>query len=441
MSENYDSEWKSIARDLHEDAQSSRHFLTTAIPLGCGYALAAQIWMRSAEPFWLLLSVITLASLIGYLIAFILRGFRKRKKEHLDATSLIRYRWIGVLSRAVDNDALFMSITVGVPLLELMTLSIGDHIAHGVALEWVQAAVCVLYLIYVALFLVIQGHHAVMLMLRAKELELARTNEQMAMMQRDAAIASKTHDGVTGTLSFIAFIAQKHMAEIAVHSGSFECAEDSNDWAAVNKAALDALDDVHTVIRLLGSPLSNDVDSNGIPLTETPASASSTMSNSSPSKLIEHVCSDGDSRLHCLGFQGSSTIKLGDNAVKRLADVSDVSAFADLIEELYTNISKHADKETPYYLTITSEQSDVVIVQSNGVARQTDGIAEHETRRPSGMQQGLSLHRQQIENLGGTMNSSIEDGEWTIYIHIPVTGHDMRTPFPSEGRGYPVPER
>lgn len=420
MSKNDDSEWENIARDLHKDAQSSRRFLTAAIPLGCGYALAAQIWMRSSEPFWLLLSVIALASLIGYLIAFILQGFRKGEGKRSDAISLIRYRWIGALSKAVDNDILFMSITVGVPLLELTALGIGDHIAHGVAMEWVQAAVCVLYLIYMALFLVVQGHRAIMLMLKAKELELARANEQMAMMQRDATIASKTHDGVTGTLSFIAFVAQKHMAEIAVHSGSVESAEESNDWEAVNKAALDALDDVHAVIRLLGSPLSNDAGSNGIPLTETSASVNSTLSNESLSELIEHVCSSGDSRLHRLGFQGSSTIRLGDNAVEGLTGMNDASALTNLLEELYTNISKHAGKETPYYLTVTSEQDDVVIVQSNSVVRHADGIEERETRRPSGLQQGLLLHRQQIENLGGTINSSIEDGEWTLYIRIPV---------------------
>ena len=444
MSKNSDLEWKDVMEDLHEDARSSRRFLMVAVPLGGGYVLAAQIWMRSEDPFWLLMSVIALASLIGYLTVHILRGFRKKASHRLDILSPIRRKWIGLLGDIVDNDVLFMGVTVGVPLLELMVLDIGGHVVQGGAMQWVQAAVCVLYLAYVALFMVVQGHRALMLILRAKEIELAHANEQVAMLRRDAAIAGKTHDGVTGTLSFIAFVAQKHMAENGAESEVVVCDKSSSmpdcasDWEAVNKAALDALDDVHAVIRLLGKPLLNDTEDDVTDAVvhdvadeskrdAAPSTGASTltegMMEGSLIEMITRACASGDSRLSRLGFRGSSAVRLDRfSACKKPDDMDEISTLTDLIGELYTNISKHADKRIPYYLTVSSERCNVVIVQSNGVAQHDGGEAvqrANEPRRPSGLQQGLSLHRKHIEDIGGTMNGAIEDGEWTLYIRIP----------------------
>lgn len=418
-----DAEWNEIKRGLHEDAQSSRRFLTVAIPLACGYILAAQIWMQSNDPFWLLLSVIALASLIGYFAAFVIRGFAGKRCGQSDEGFVNRHRWIRMLEKMVDNDAVFMGVTIGVPILELMVLNMAGRVTQGSIMRWVQAAVCVLYLAYIAVFLFVQGHRAVMLMLKAKELELIRANERMAVMRRDAAIASKTHDSVTGVLSFIAFVAQNHMTQAASDDGTGDAnVHDSEscvgDWQAVNKAALDALDDVHAVIRLLDVPMGGDGAENEVKPNETQTSSPGN-NNDSLAKLISQVCASGDDRLQRLGFQGAAVVQLDSDLCGGGGCLDEASAIADLIGELYTNIGKYADRSSPYYLTVTSEDSALVIVQSNGISLcANDGAAEH-ARRPSGLQQGLALHRKQIESAGGVMNSSVEDNEWTLYIRIP----------------------
>lgn len=91
-----------------------------------------------------------------------------------------------------------------------------------------------------------------------------------------------------------------------------------------------------------------------------------------------------------------------------------------LITEIYTNISRYADKDVPYFLTIEEKKNDeVIITQANGIANLTVDNSEDRGSRGSG--NGLRMHAQWIDSIGGVLNTSKEDGEWILYASIPVS--------------------
>lgn len=90
-----------------------------------------------------------------------------------------------------------------------------------------------------------------------------------------------------------------------------------------------------------------------------------------------------------------------------------------LITEIYTNISRYADKDVPYFLTIEEKNDEVIITQANGIANLT--VDNSEDRGSRGPGNGLRMHAQWIDSIGGVLNTSKEDGEWILYASIPVS--------------------
>ncbi|WP_250235883.1 exodeoxyribonuclease V [Bifidobacterium longum] len=90
-----------------------------------------------------------------------------------------------------------------------------------------------------------------------------------------------------------------------------------------------------------------------------------------------------------------------------------------LITEIYTNISRYADKDVPYFLTIEEKNDEVIITQANGIANLT--VDNSEDRGSGGSGNGLRMHAQWIDSIGGVPNTSKEYGEWILYASIPVS--------------------
>lgn len=55
---------------------------------------------------------------------------------------------------------------------------------------------------------------------------------------------------------------------------------------------------------------------------------------------------------------------------------------------------------------------------------QTDVAAGRGRFRRARSGRGLGLHRRRIQVLGGTLNTSLEDGEWTLYADLPLQDRD-----------------
>lgn len=419
-----DPAWETVKRDLHNDAHSLRHFFSYVVPLACGYAIAAQIWSITNDIFWLLLSAIALIAVIIYFAAFVINGFRgtaasAQSSSQSASQSSLRRRWIRKMEQIIDNDLLFLASVIIIPFIELVLVNVAGHMLRGSALRWAQSVICLIYLVYIGVFLFVQGHRVMIRAMKTQQLEAEREQERAEALARDNAIASKAHDSVTGMLSFIAFTAQNNMA----HSSHTGDNADTTDWAEVNQAALNALDNVHAIIRLLDQQPREGV--------QTVNDASDVQEQRADNMrdtvftLIAKTCAEGDRRLHLLGFQGEAIIhRLSEKSDEPADNLSDSyltnENLTNLITELYTNISKYADKSELYYLTITWDCDELTIMQSNGVLLSRKNADEHGTTADMpGLHQGLTLHRRNIERLGGTVNSCIEDGEWTLYIRIP----------------------
>lgn len=70
---------------------------------------------------------------------------------------------------------------------------------------------CVVYALYWLIYAFVAAHRALIAVLADRDRRLEQAGYRMTVMRRDAKLASRTHDTVTGGLSYIAFIAQQQL--------------------------------------------------------------------------------------------------------------------------------------------------------------------------------------------------------------------------------------
>lgn len=279
---------------------------------------------------------------------------------------------------------------------------------------------------------------------RDAELELLRT--QQAHQHEVTKFAQMTHDAVTANLSSIFLLAQQHIDAIdavgatgvissaagATYGATDDAAGDAaakiasnaasaseEDWRTVRQLSESALASIRSVIRTMNSadeqPRNDQTDdSHDLPL---------------PSRIgiaIEqgqHLLTPH--RMHVdvhISGQISSPVcvQSGDEAVT-------------LIGEIFTNLLRHASPDSAPMLTITYDDDNMSLMQTNALAhkgtrgRGTDqqspkvaqASASHDGALPRS-QSGLLLHRGIIESLGGELRFNSEDETWTLYARIPL---------------------
>lgn len=275
---------------------------------------------------------------------------------------------------------------------------------------------------------------------RDAELELLRT--QQAHQHEVTKFAQMTHDAVTANLSSIFLLAQQHIDAIdavgatgvissaagatygatddaAAKIASNAASASEEDWRTVRQLSESALASIRSVIRTMNSadeqPRNDQTDdSHDLPL---------------PSRIgiaIEqgqHLLTPH--RMHVdvhISGQISSPVcvQSGDEAVT-------------LIGEIFTNLLRHASPDSAPMLTITYDDDNMSLMQTNALAhkgtrgRGTDqqspkvaqASASHDGALPRS-QSGLLLHRGIIESLGGELRFNSEDETWTLYARIPL---------------------
>lgn len=394
----FDNELEKLLHETQGDVASVKSFLIKALPLVSGFFLAAYMYRQDADPFWLMVSLLLLVVTVGYLILSIMHDVvlaLHKGKTHRDVSAKVWHRMIISMEKVADNDLLALFFVIIIPVAILLLLKVGDsYLRDQVVLRWLQSFVCLIYLTYLAIVVFVQAHRALLLVMKTRNVQMRQIEERMAIMRKNDAIASRTHDTVSSGLSFIAFTAQKNIEDGAAPQ---------RDWNDVNEAAMNTLDNVHKVIRLLAAgpvPQTDDLSK-----------------SSSPDgwHMFVDACALGDVRLRKLGFGGTSKVAAGTACVS--ADVT--ARISGLITEIYTNISRYADKNVPYLLTIEEKNDEVIITQANGIANLTVDNSEDRGSRGSG--NGLRMHAQWIDSIGGVLNTSKEDGEWILYASIPVS--------------------
>ncbi len=85
----------------------------------------------------------------------------------------------------------------------------------------------------------------------------------------------------------------------------------------------------------------------------------------------------------------------------------------DLLRETYANIARHAQSGSKADLSVILKPNAVEITQINQErAFPTEGM------RPGG--HGLAYFGKQLESHGGKLETTLHDGEWTLFAYLPI---------------------
>ncbi|NEG71117.1 hypothetical protein [Bifidobacterium ramosum] len=329
-----------------------------------------------------------------------------------------RSRWWWLLPPLIAAVRWMVAARAGVPFGDYATLLLSFFVVYmfGRAMSWRATA--------------IQAER--------DRLRYERERDRLEAMRRDARAASRIHDAVTSDLAYMAMRLD------------YERSRETNDeqhaalFDDLYQRTIDTLVEVRTVINMLdrnddGTDTGKQHDSigkggNGASPrstiddgdtertdddTEIGSSAAMPSSYAMFPDRVRDVLGHGDRYLAQLGFTGDSTMI--DNLSKRkLTDADDVtrereSAVIDLLRELYTNIAVHGDPSGEYRVVVRRSRDGLSVDQVND-------IAEHSLlpdKPHSG--KGLPLHRTRFTALGGSINTSAEDGTWILHASLPTS--------------------
>lgn len=246
----------------------------------------------------------------------------------------------------------------------------------------------------------------------ASRAEAEQAKTRLREMESRNHIAEAIHDAVTGDLSAAAFVAQRRIDALSGgDDGDGSASTDGDDgknaderrdeldkWTQVNDYILSALTNVHRVIDELDmdvTVLEEDADGKAF------------------SDLLKATMADGDRRLRALGFDITSILHVAGGAPSASPSLAGIAN--DLLRETYANIARHAQSGSKADLSVILKPNAVEITQINQ-ARTT----ETDRTQPGG--HGLAYFSKQLESHGGKLETTLRDGEWTLFAYLPISG-------------------
>ena len=129
------------------------------------------------------------------------------------------------------------------------------------------------------------------------------------------------------------------------------------------------------------------------------------------SDLLKATMADGDRRLRALGFDITSILHVAGGAPSASPSLAGIAN--DLLRETYANIARHAQSGSKADLSVMLKPNAVEITQINQ-ARTT----ETDRTQPGG--HGLAYFSKQLESHGGKLETTLRDGEWTLFAYLPI---------------------
>lgn len=129
------------------------------------------------------------------------------------------------------------------------------------------------------------------------------------------------------------------------------------------------------------------------------------------SDLLKATMADGDRRLRALGFDITSILHVAGGEPSASPSLAGIAN--DLLRETYANIARHAQSGSKADLSVILKPNAVEITQINQ-ARTT----ETDRTQPGG--HGLAYFSKQLESHGGKLETTLRDGEWTLFAYLPI---------------------
>lgn len=417
-----DSEPTGVRGFLHEvfldedDIEHERRFDCRSLPLIAVALAAGWLYSRDGDGAYACVSAVFAVAYAVYFIVnrgayivHVIRGERVISDNTVaGAKQPWNPAWLSMMASFIDNDIAYALIGGhGIPLA-------GTAVMVVYGWRWLAVlgiVLCVVYAAYWLCYAFVAMHRRLVDALRDRNSRLEQAQYRMSMMERDTMFASKTHDTVTGGLSYIAFVAQQHADDPQISD------TERAAWQRIDETAQRTMDNVHAVIDILGhddesgSLHADDENHRGGFMEERTA-----VQNGSFPDAIRAHCKGGDDRLHALGFAGESHVAETGEPFEVGRERTDECT--RLLDELYANIAGHADPSQPYAVFANVENGHLHVTETNSIPEPDEG---HAYRKPvSG--RGLVLHRDAIERIGGTLRTSQEDGTWTLSADIPLEG-------------------
>ena len=172
--------------------------------------------------------------------------------------------------------------------------------------------------------------------------------------------------------------------------------DELDKWTQVNDYILSALTNVHRVIDELDmdvTVLEEDADGKAF------------------SDLLKATMADGDRRLRALGFDITSILHVAGGAPSASPSLAGIAN--DLLRETYANIARHAQSGSKADLSVILKPNAVEITQINQTR-----TTETDRTQPGG--HGLAYFSKQLESHGGKLETTLRDGEWTLFAYLPI---------------------
>ena len=249
---------------------------------------------------------------------------------------------------------------------------------------------------------------------RSKLMELRLRDERAQDLMHRVKVARMIHDSVTGDLANIARVSQRQMRQCGDP-------EQHEAWHQINEQSVRVLDGVHAVIRQLSAETAE----------KHPDGA-----HEGPQERLNERVRVWERRLSESGIHGDVRV-IDHNGAPTPFSGKDASVrqscMLAMIDETFTNIMRHSVRgENAYNMVITLGERHLELVEMNPIPdeRKTSDDIDDILDLPGG--NGLRLHREEIESLGGVMSVGEEDGTWVLYMRMPYAGPDDaegRTPF------------
>lgn len=318
-----------------------------------------------------------------------------------------------------------------IPLL-LFTISIGVLVSRNVIpSDQIRDAVLQLmgYIFQAALLGMLIRNIQRRMQVRVQAAQLQVEKQRAQQLERNVRLASQMHDGLTNDLSFIATIAYSHILQERSLTASEETGQEntaislsspsspsslpssqsspslaspqtvtsSSDWQHVYDEAQDALDKAHFAIdRLRGKPepLDEVADARGL-----------------LQQAVPRIANREKAKLDALGFTGTVDVELAGIPDALSAQVR--QEVIQLVTEVFANIRRHASVDGTYSVSLlfAPDCQALKIVAMNTLSLQSRG-------GKSG--RGLQLHQHIIEQLGGSLETSVDDDVWIVRATIPL---------------------
>lgn len=235
-----------------------------------------------------------------------------------------------------------------------------------------------------------------------------RAEAELTLRRNRERAAQDIHDYVSNDLAYVILRLDRDIAD-GGPVGTGELRE-------LREAAAKALGHTHEVIALLERD--DRPGGAGAIKTADAAVAVEPIESAELSESMDQAAIDGlrdqcalyERRLASLGFDGQTIITAQPGA--RLSTAVR-ELLGGLVEELYTNIGKHADPADGYVLTLRLSRAGVDIALVDAPVARAASDMELSTGT------GLGRYRARIERMGGTLQVREADGEWSLAVGIP----------------------